>query len=136
MANDADTKPLGPPRVRDSTFREVYSNASFTGLSPFDITLIFSKTSDMGGQLVNLDQVAVTLSPQHFKAFARSIQQTMEAYEQAFGVLAIPEKLTAPGISVADLAQKISDAQKGSGISPSSSAKKLPSKRSRGGAQH
>ena len=32
----------GLPRIRDPQFREVYSNASFTGLSPFDITLTLS----------------------------------------------------------------------------------------------
>lgn len=153
MADGPVTQPTANapiPRVRDPQFREVYANTCFTGLSPFDVTLTFAKTTDMAGQALQVDQVSVTVSPQHFKALCRSLNQTMEAYEKVFGNLQIPDSDTAPTVSSeqieklivqnrdkarANAAAAIAAATSSPTSVPSSTAKKRLSKRSRGGDQ-
>jgi hypothetical protein len=143
MADEPISKPTGStaiPRIRDPQFREVYANASFTGLTPFDVTLIFSRASDLAGQSVQVDQVAVTLSPQHFKGFCRSINETLKAYEKVFGVLQIPDSdirpLTeAPQIEkmILNTRQKVEEARRL--MTLSSTEKKQPSRQSRRAAR-
>jgi hypothetical protein len=142
MADKAGSEPTttpAVPRVRDPQFREVYANASFTGLSPFDITLIFAKATDIGGQTVQVDQVSVTVSPQHFKALCKSLNETLKAYENTFGELKIPDSDISPSRDAAQIEQLIRatrDKKAGGvpqeGVSTSSSTeKKRLSKRSR-----
>jgi hypothetical protein len=76
-------------------------------VTPFDISLIFSKISDVSGQTVQIDQVSVTMSPQHFKAFARSLGETLGAYESVFGKLQISDADTAPNTSAEQIAQMV-----------------------------
>jgi hypothetical protein len=92
------------PRVRDPQFREVYSNVSLTMLGGFDITLLFQKQTEIApGQSVVMDQVAVILAPQHFKALIRSLNETLTAYEKVFGALTIPDADTAPRKSAEEI---------------------------------
>lgn len=95
----------------------------------------------MGGQTVQVDQVAVTVSPQHFKALCKSLNETLMAYENAFGKLNIPDSDITPSRDAAQIErmiQKVRDeragiAQEGGDSTTSSSTgKKRPSKRSRG----
>lgn len=83
------------------------------------------------------------MSPPHFKAFCRSIQETLTAYESVFGELAIPEADTRPTKDAAQIEQLVrttraaaqaaqASAVNPSSPSPSSNEKKPPSKRSRG----
>jgi len=145
MADQPNTQPTpvagGIPRVRDPQFRETYANASFVGIGPFDLTLTFSKTSDFTGQPMQVDQVSVTMSPQHFKGFCRSLIETLKAYEKLFGDLKIPDTDTRPTRDAAQIEELIKVARSGGTVLPapkaesSSTEKKLPSRRSRGGAQ-
>jgi hypothetical protein len=87
-----------------------------------------------------VDHASVTVSPQHFKALVRSLNVTLQAYENVFGALQIPDADTAPAIPLARIEENIIAAQKAkraamaAAIPPSSTEKKPPSKRSRGGA--
>jgi len=102
-------------------------------MGPFDISLTFQKTSEISpGQLTLVDQAAVTVSPQHFKAFVRSANEALAAYEQAFGILTISEQDTAPTRNAAQITQMIRAAQEAARPNPSSTELLPPSKRSRG----
>jgi hypothetical protein len=103
--------------------------------------MTFAKVGDMAGQAVQVDQVAVTMSPQHFKGFCKSLSETLEAYESAYGQLTIPESVTRPLRSAAQIVAKIAEGQKkiedlrlkiAEDDATSSTEKKPPSKRSRG----
>lgn len=126
-------------RIRDPQFREVYANATFNGLSPYDVTMTFAKTSDVAGQTFQVDQVSVTMSPQHYKAFILAAQETLVAYESFFGKLSIIDQVTTPTMSSAQIEKRLREGvamRSGSaGAKTSSTEKKPPSKRSRGGAQ-
>jgi hypothetical protein len=96
----------------------------------------------MAGQTVQVDQVSVTMSPQHFKAFCLSLNETLKAYESGFGALNIPESDTKPLRDAAQIGNLISEArekrlalEKSVTSNPSSTEKKRPSKRSRGAAK-
>jgi hypothetical protein len=146
MADAPATKPGAAPaisRLRDPQFREIYTNASFTGLTPFDITITFSRASDFSGQTVHLDQVAVTMSPQHFKGFCKSLNETMTAYESVFGALQIPDSDTRPLTDASQIEAMILETrrkneelrQPTSKLLSSPTEKKRPSRRSRGAAR-
>lgn len=129
-------------RVRDPQFREIYANSSQTHVGPFDISLLFQKSSEIApGQMGATDLVNVTLSPQHFKAFVSSVSVTLAAYESTFGKLSIAETDTAPLRSAEEISSALeksraeSKAAMSASFSPSSTEPKPRVKRSRGGAQ-
>lgn len=138
-----EPKTVGPgqqiPRLRDQQFREIYSNSSLTGLSPFDITLTFQKTTEfVPGQIAQIDMIALILAPQHFKALVRSLNETLKAYEDSFGELTIADADTLPLRSAEQIKTQISAARERAAAAtnpPSSTEPPPPSKRSRGAAQ-
>jgi hypothetical protein len=143
MADPASSQPItsGIPRIRDPEFREVYANASLTALSPFDITLTFAKSSDVAGQAMQIDQVSVTVSPQHFKALCGSLVETLKAYEASFGELTIPDSDIRPLRDAEQMAQLIKEnrdktAAAREALISSSTEKKPPGKRSRAVRKH
>jgi hypothetical protein len=112
MANDdpqsGSTNPHQRARVRESQYREIYSNVSQTSMSPFDITLLFQKMSELDpGKLGITDLMSVTMSPQHFKGFVRSLNETLAAYEQAFGKLTILDQDTKPTLNADQILETI-----------------------------
>ena len=112
MADDTPKPNTMVPRVRDQLYREVYSNMSLTGMTPFDVTLTFQKASEVvPGQTMLMDQVAVCMSPQHFKAFVRSAMVTLEAYEASFGTLSVSDADTAPIKTADQIIAAISEAR-------------------------
>jgi Protein of unknown function (DUF3467) len=124
------------PRVRDPLYREVYSNVSTTMLGTFDVTLLFQKQTEVApGQPVAMDQVAVILAPQHFKALVRSLNETLAAYEAVYGTLTIPDQDTAPRKSATDIEKVIRSAREQAQSSLSSSEPPPPSKRSHGASK-
>ena|SRR5271157_2766194 len=129
--------PTQLPRARDSEYREIYSNNSQTNMGAFDISIIFQKTTEVAPtQMAVVDQVSVTLSPQHFKAFVRSLSEALTAYEAAFGKLSISERDTAPQRTAAEIVGLISAAREVGNLPKSSSTEPpQPSKRSRGASQ-
>lgn len=148
MADEANIQPMantGVPRLRDQQFREVYANGTFTGMTPYDITLFFTKATDIGGgQNALVDQVAVIMSPQHFKQFCRSVSKSLKAYETVFGELNIPEGDIEPATKAQKIESMLIEARaKAAALrssinapnSTSSTEKKRPSARSRGAAR-
>jgi uncharacterized protein YciW len=85
--------------------------------------------------MVHIDQAAVAMSPQHFKTFVLSMNATLEAYEATFGALNIPDVITKPKNSAAHIQKMLTDkldSMNAAKSSDASTAKKQPSKRSRG----
>jgi hypothetical protein len=110
--SDAVSFSMQVPRVRDQSYREIYCNMHLTQMGPFDITVIFQKTAEAApGHFANLDQVAITFSPQNFKALVRSLGTTLEAYETGFGKLTIPEEDITPFRSAEQLTESIKKAR-------------------------
>jgi hypothetical protein len=100
-------------RVRDPQYREVYSNNSQTTLGAFDISITFQRLSEiLPGQQAIVDQVFVTLSPQHFKGLVRSLNETLSAYETAFGKLNIQDTETIPQKSAIEIVETIDAARR------------------------
>ncbi len=124
------------PRGRDPQFREVYANMSMATLGAYDITLLFQKQSEINpGQMFAVDQVAVVLAPQHFKALVRSLNETLAAYETVYGTLTIPDAETAPQRTAEEIATVIKAAREKALSKPSSTEPPPPSKRSRGASR-
>jgi hypothetical protein len=95
----------------------------------------------MMGQKMLSDQVAVSLSPQHFKNVVLSMNETLKAYERVFGTLTIPESDVAPANTADQLEKMMVEARetlaaqreaRSETSRPSSSATQPPAKRSRG----
>jgi hypothetical protein len=127
------TAPSQPPRGRDPQYREIYSNGSQVLLGPFDIAVVFQKTTEMAPtQMVLIDQVTVTFSPQHFKALVRSLQAAITAYEASFGALTISDADSAPSRSAEQIIAMVKSARE-SGHLPilSSTEPPQPERRSR-----
>lgn len=128
-------------RLRDPQFRDIYSNSSLTFISPFDLTILFQRTSEISpGQPGATDLVSVAMSPQHYKAFVKSANETLMAYEATFGRLEISEADTA-SMRNADEIQALLEgsrqqamAARQAAVTPSSTEPPPPSKRSRGAA--
>jgi hypothetical protein len=99
---------------------------------------LFGKAGEMGGQAFQTDLVSVTMSPQHFKAFIRSISETLKAYEAIYGELNIADADTAPLRDASQIEVMMREGREKSRslrramISPSSTEKKPPAQRSRG----
>jgi Protein of unknown function (DUF3467) len=139
MANEhAAQLPANPliNRVRDPQFRDVYANGSLVQLSPFDVTLIFMKNTDFAGQTVQVDQASVAMSPQHFKALVKSLNETLTAYEHSFGTLNIPDMDIQPTFNASQIEKNIQTSREAKKEAMeamvSSTEKKPPSKQSRG----
>ncbi len=99
-------------RFRDPQYREVYSNVSMTSLSPFDITIVFQKMMEVApGQPAIVDQVAVSFSPQQFKALVKSFTETINGYESAYGELTIPAEDIAPQRTASEVGAAIQAAR-------------------------
>lgn len=89
---------------------------------------------------MHVDQVAVTMSPQHFKGFVKSLNETLAAYEKVFGALTIPDSDVQPASNAEQIETRIYAAREANKKlrdtinqpTSSSSETKLPAKRSRG----
>jgi hypothetical protein len=114
-------------RVRDPQYRDIYANNSQTNIGPFDLSILFQKASEIvPGQMGIVDQVLVSLSPQHFKALVRSLNETLSAYESVFGELSISEADTAPQKTALEIAGMVNDYRKSRNIVTSSSTEPPP----------
>ena len=115
-----------------------------TSMGPFDLTITFQRMGEFApGQIGIIDQVAVSFSPQQFKALARSMTEVLGAYERSFGELAIPDLDTRPNKTADELEKMIASArsvlqqQAGSSLSssehlpPSSQSASAPRKKGR-----
>jgi hypothetical protein len=65
---------------------EIYSNAVRLRMSAWDITLVFSTQAEVSpGKQQPEDRASVTMSPQHFKALAHAVTNTLASYEALVG---------------------------------------------------
>jgi hypothetical protein len=111
-------------------------------MTPYDVTVFFTKGTDIGGgQNALVDQVAVIMSPQHFKQFCLSANESLKAYERVFGELTIPAADIEPATKAEKIESMLIDARakaaairKSINVDPttSSTEKKRPSRRSHG----
>ena len=79
-------------------------------MSPFDIALTFQKVTEIvPGQQGVVDLVNISISPQQFKAMSKLITNTIEAYEENYGRLTIPDQEIEPKLSKNELSKLISE---------------------------
>jgi hypothetical protein len=94
------------------------------------------RNADFAGQAVQIDQVSVAMSPQHFKALVKSLTETLTAYERSFGTLTIPDADIQPAFNASQIEEQIQvgrEAKKEAMKAMVSSIEtKPPAKRSRG----
>jgi hypothetical protein len=116
------TAPLEQPiemiEVNSPEHKEIYANGTMVRMSPWDIGIIFSQQKAPN---IRENQVTLTMSPNHFKAFASAMKKTLEAYESQFGTINVPENLMLVGMT-----PKISDESPKVG---KHNAKKSPNKK-------
>lgn len=75
--------------------------------------MTFSKLAEITpAQQGFLDQVNITVSPQQLKSILRVLTNTLEAYEEHFGRLYIPDEEIEPQFSKEDLSKLISESRK------------------------
>ena len=81
-------------------------------MSPYDLTLYFSKATDIGGgQAALVDQIAVIMSPQHFKQFCVALNETLKAYENVFGELKISQADIQPATTAEHIEKMLNEAR-------------------------
>jgi Protein of unknown function (DUF3467) len=94
----------GPAQVthanRGPDFVDLYANASRVGITPFDFSMVFSRTSEIAPGVPFFEELAVVrMAPHQFKVFVETMNSTLTAWESVFG--AIP--LAGPTIPVDNL---------------------------------
>jgi hypothetical protein len=72
--------------VRGSEFKDVYSNVSRVGATPFDFSVTFGKIVEVPN-VTNVieDLIIVRFSPQQFKSLTDGLVRTLAAWERIFG---------------------------------------------------
>ena len=109
-ANPTENQTNTVLRVRDPSFLDAYANQLLVNMSPFDIALTFQKVTEIvPGQQGVVDLVNISISPQQFKAMSKLITNTIEAYEENYGRLTIPEQEIEPKLSKNELSKLISE---------------------------
>jgi len=117
MPNGAATAVVSgnPTETKSDHFREIYSNFSRVGLTPFDMSLAFGTIKDAtpGEPMGVMAEVLIRMSPHQFKSFANSLPMIMAEWESRFGVVNLPPQfLTSPEsmhAALAEAEQKILD---------------------------
>jgi Protein of unknown function (DUF3467) len=101
------------PRQRDPQFRDLYTNQIAVSFSPFDVSLTFSKITEIFPTVQGvIDLCNVTISPQQFKSLVRVLSETLEAYEENFGKLTISDDDIEPQLNKDDLSNLIAEGRK------------------------
>ena len=92
MAESNATQPQSANIVRSPVFLSAYSNATRMGHTLWDITVVFSSIEEGTNNQspVLIDQAAIRMSPQHFKAFAQAAVRAVAAYERSCGPIVMP----------------------------------------------
>jgi Protein of unknown function (DUF3467) len=86
-----------PNPVRSPHFQTIYSNASRTSVSPWDISLLLGQMSLSSSGTSSIQElVQVIFSPQQFKALATAFTNTVVAYEAQFGQINVNPGLLQP----------------------------------------
>ncbi len=79
--------------VSEPPIPTVYSNATRMLVGVYDFRLLFSEQMVGGdGEFVQVDRIAVVMSPQHIKKLMKSVTEKLAEYEMKFGP--IPEEMS------------------------------------------
>ena|ERR1700722_4813050 len=74
--------------INSPDFKEIYCNSTQTRLSQWDIGLLFGQMKQgKNNTAIHESHVAVTMSPQHFKAVVNSLNAMLNAWETQFGTI-------------------------------------------------
>jgi hypothetical protein len=95
MPNEESLAQLGKPTVtiRSPAFRDVYANNMKLAITPLDITIVLSHTSESPpGTSVIEEDVAIRVSPQFCKAFSVNLARTIATWEAQFGEIVLTSK--------------------------------------------
>ena len=135
MVDDLVQHISNPGRTRSTQYRDIYSNVCNLRVGPLDMTMAFGQMVEgTPGTVVIEDQVSVTVSPQQMKALVRVMAETLQAYESSYGALSIPEDITRPKFSAAELSARFSEAHAAASATSASEQPQL-SPRSRGASR-
>lgn len=108
-------QPTPVETVAEPPIPSIYANSTRLMYSIYDLRLIFSENMMRGdGAFVQVDRVAVVMSPQHIKKLMKTVAAKLAEYEQKFGP--IPEEAEAD--SEATAAATKDDASKDNTMAP------------------
>jgi Protein of unknown function (DUF3467) len=75
---------------RGQDFKDIYTNNTRVGMSPWDVSITFALSKEMQlGNFVSEDQAVVRMSPQQFKTFVSAISLSLQAWEEVFGTITV-----------------------------------------------
>ncbi len=96
--------------IRSEEFRDIYSNFSRLGVTPFDFSVTFSRLIEptMGVNVIE-DEVVVRMSAQQFKTFLESATKTLAAWEEAFGQIKLTVRPSHSSATIEDGIQKLKE---------------------------
>lgn len=91
MENDQSGQTMIAGVRQAADFRSVYANGASLRYTPWDLTIIFSRSIGTGGgAAVSEEVVEITCSPSHMKAVANALMIAVKAYEERFGEIPTP----------------------------------------------
>lgn len=98
MADEQGT-PLQPIAMvdmatrRSADFRSIYANNTKFGLSPFEVSFIFSEiTESVEGKLYVEQKVRVAMPPLQAKLLLLILAQNLQNFENQFGLINVPSQ--------------------------------------------
>jgi hypothetical protein len=80
------------PWTNPNDVPSVYCNNASVAIAPWDIRILFSEilTTSNAGELAIVLRANVTMNPAHAKALAGALASSVEAYEENFGKITVP----------------------------------------------
>ena len=107
-------------------FRVIYINSSRMAVSPWDVRIVVGQVVEAGSGQQNQDEATLVMSPQHARQFLRSLEKTVNSYEEIFGPILDPMKAITAANEAAKEAAK--EAGKASAISPKPQLRRIKAK--------
>jgi len=70
---------------------DIYSNNTSIGMGPYDITVTFGRTVNIGvsNEGIIEEMAGIRMSPHHFKVLSKVLTNAVEAWEAAFGEIEV-----------------------------------------------
>jgi Protein of unknown function (DUF3467) len=86
VSNSNTKSNVSPQVIRGPEFKDIYSNVSRVGATPFDLSVTFGKIVEIPGATNAIeDLIIVRFSPQQFKSLTDGLVRILAAWERAFG---------------------------------------------------
>jgi Protein of unknown function (DUF3467) len=85
--SNSNTKGNVPQQiVRGPEFKDIYSNVSRVGATPFDFSVTFGKIVEIPGATNAIEElITVRFSPQQFKSLTDGLVRMLASWERTFG---------------------------------------------------